>query len=110
MYPYVPPHVTRPKETKRIFLVHLPQKCYFAVRAARAGAHTPGCAAAADAACGAQVPKNLKLLAVPMFELFQNERYGPLIASVPACLSRFHINLTSADEQQQAKTNANAKK
>ena len=32
MYPYVPPHVTRPKECKRIFVVHLPEKCYFAVR------------------------------------------------------------------------------
>ena len=44
------------------------------------------------------MPKNLKLLAVPVFELFQNERYGPIIGAVPQCLSRFHINLQSSDD------------
>lgn len=32
LYPYVAPHITRPKESKRVFVVHLPEKCYFAVR------------------------------------------------------------------------------
>ncbi len=32
MYPYLPAHITRPKEVKKIFLVRLPEKCYLAVR------------------------------------------------------------------------------
>lgn len=27
MYPYVPPHVTKPKEQKKLFVVQLPEKC-----------------------------------------------------------------------------------
>eukprot|EP01126_Amoeba_proteus_P016565 TRINITY_DN1768_c0_g2_i6.p1 TRINITY_DN1768_c0_g2~~TRINITY_DN1768_c0_g2_i6.p1 ORF type:complete len:148 (-),score=25.11 TRINITY_DN1768_c0_g2_i6:50-493(-) len=65
MYPYMVPHVTRPKECKKIFLVQLPANCVFAV------------------------PKNLKLLAVPLFELYDNcSRYGPVISSLPQSLSR----------------------
>jgi hypothetical protein len=36
-------------------------------------------------------------------ELFQNERYGNIIGSVPQCLSRFHINLQSDDSGSDAK-------
>mmetsp|Transcript_25243 Transcript_25243/g.34784 ORF Transcript_25243/g.34784 Transcript_25243/m.34784 type:complete len:132 (-) Transcript_25243:305-700(-) len=67
-YPYLPPHITKPKECKKIYLVQLPEKCTFAV------------------------PKNFKLLAVPLFELYdKKERYGPSIASIPHLLSRFNI-------------------
>ena len=31
LYPYLPPHVTRPKECKKLFLAPLPEKCYFSV-------------------------------------------------------------------------------
>lgn len=31
LYPYVPPHITRPKECKKLFVSPLPEKCYFAV-------------------------------------------------------------------------------
>ncbi|CAL5433189.1 unnamed protein product [Camellia sinensis] len=48
MYPYCPPHITKPKECKKLFLVHLSKREYFAA------------------------PKNLKLLAVPLFELYDN--------------------------------------
>ncbi|KAL5981546.1 Pre-mRNA cleavage factor Im subunit 2 [Asimina triloba] len=48
LYPYCPPHITKPKECKKLFLVHLSEREYFAV------------------------PKNLKLLAVPLFELYDN--------------------------------------
>eukprot|EP00494_Astrolonche_serrata_P014941 UN15083 len=48
MYPYMPPHLTKPKEIRKQFLVPLPEKCVLAV------------------------PKNLKLLAVPLFELYDN--------------------------------------
>ena len=30
-FPYLPPHVTKPKEVKRIYVVALPDKCFFAV-------------------------------------------------------------------------------
>ena len=70
MYPYLPAHITKPKEEHKIFIAHLPEKCYFAV------------------------PKNLKLLAVPLFELYGNpDKYGAEIASIPHLLSRYRLNL-----------------
>jgi hypothetical protein len=30
-YPYTPPHITRPKEVKKVFVVQLPENCYFGV-------------------------------------------------------------------------------
>jgi hypothetical protein len=30
-YPYVPPHISRPKECKKVFVVPLPEKAMFAV-------------------------------------------------------------------------------
>ena len=36
------------------------------------------------------VPKNMKLLAVPLFELYDNtQRYGPQLSAIPHYLSRF---------------------
>lgn len=29
LYPYLPPHVTRPKEVKKLFVVPLPEKGFF---------------------------------------------------------------------------------
>ncbi|KAK9828531.1 hypothetical protein WJX72_000619 [[Myrmecia] bisecta] len=70
LYPYLPAHITKPKEVKKLFVVPLPERCYFAV------------------------PKNLKLIAVPLFELYNNaERYGPVISAVPHLVSRFKVNL-----------------
>ncbi|OUM66519.1 hypothetical protein PIROE2DRAFT_40720, partial [Piromyces sp. E2] len=67
MYPYIPAHITKPKEMKKIFLIHLPEKKTFSV------------------------PKNMKLLAVPLFELYDNSaRYGPQLAALPHLLSRFN--------------------
>ncbi|URD85014.1 Cleavage and polyadenylation specificity factor [Musa troglodytarum] len=72
MYPYCPPHITKPKECKKLFLVHLSEREYFAV------------------------PKNLKLLAVPLFELYDNvQRYGPVISTIPQQLSRFQFNMNT---------------
>jgi cleavage and polyadenylation specificity factor subunit 5 len=68
-YPYIPPHITKPKECRRQYLVYLPEKCTFAV------------------------PSNYKLLAVPLFELYDNPaRYGPIISVIPQVLSRFKFN------------------
>ncbi|KAF3947667.1 hypothetical protein CMV_026229 [Castanea mollissima] len=72
MYPYCPPHITKPKECKKLFIVHLSEREYFAV------------------------PKNLKLLAVPLFELYDNvQRYGPVISTIPQQLSRLSTSYFS---------------
>ncbi|THG00419.1 hypothetical protein TEA_019695 [Camellia sinensis var. sinensis] len=63
MYPYCPPHITKPKECKKLFLVHLSEREYFAV------------------------PKNLKLLAVPLFELYDNVQLAYAASSVPFAFS-----------------------
>ncbi|SPO32324.1 probable CF25 - polyadenylation factor [Ustilago trichophora] len=68
MYPYAPPHVTKPKECKKLFLVTIPPTKVLAV------------------------PKNMKLLAVPLFELYDNsQRYGPQLAAIPHLLSRYNF-------------------
>lgn len=72
-YPYNPPHITRPKEVKKLFMVQLPEATYFGV------------------------PKNYNLVAVPLFELYDNySRYGPVIASIPSMLSRLRLNTVAA--------------
>jgi len=69
LYPYLPPHITKPKECVKMFVIPLPEKCIFAV------------------------PRNYKLLAVPLFELYDNvKRYGPVVAAIPPLLSRLGIN------------------
>jgi hypothetical protein len=68
MYPYCPAHIERPKEIRRLYLVQLPEKCYLAV------------------------PKNYRLVAVPLFEIYDHmQRYGPVISAIPQLLSRFDI-------------------
>lgn len=65
-YPYIPPHITKPKEHSKLFLVQLPEKAYFAV------------------------PRNYKLVAAPLFELYDNSQgYGPIISSLPQAMGRF---------------------
>eukprot|EP01025_Chloroclados_australasicus_P045105 TRINITY_DN4919_c1_g1_i1.p1 TRINITY_DN4919_c1_g1~~TRINITY_DN4919_c1_g1_i1.p1 ORF type:complete len:274 (-),score=26.30 TRINITY_DN4919_c1_g1_i1:285-1016(-) len=72
MYPYCPPHITRPKEVKKVFVIPLPESCFFAI------------------------PKNLKLLAVPLFEIYDNvTRYGAIISAMPQMLSRLRINFVN---------------
>ncbi|GMT28683.1 hypothetical protein PFISCL1PPCAC_19980 [Pristionchus fissidentatus] len=67
-YPYIAAHITRPKEQTKLLLVQLPPKTLFAV------------------------PKNLKLVAAPLFELFDNSNaYGPVISSLPMALSRLNF-------------------
>ncbi|XP_067929107.1 cleavage and polyadenylation specificity factor subunit 5-like [Watersipora subatra] len=67
-YPYIPAHITKPKETRRMYVVQLPEKALFAV------------------------PRNYKLVAAPLFELYDNAAcFGPVIASLPQALSRFNI-------------------
>ncbi|KAL7422342.1 hypothetical protein Q5752_002988 [Cryptotrichosporon argae] len=65
-YPYVPAHITKPKERKKVFLV------------------TPR----ENQVIG--VPINMKLLGVPLHEYYDNtQRYGPQLSALPHMLSRF---------------------
>nr|ACO10835.1 Cleavage and polyadenylation specificity factor subunit 5 [Caligus rogercresseyi] len=67
-YPYIPPHITKPKEHRKLFFVQLPEKSYFAV------------------------PRNYKLVAAPLFELYDNSQgYGPIISSLPQAMGRFNF-------------------
>ncbi len=67
-YPYIPAHITKPKEHIRLYLVQLGEKAVFAV------------------------PRNYKLVAAPLFELYDNAQgYGPIISSLPQVLSRFNF-------------------
>ena len=65
MYPYLPAHISRPKEMKKLYLIQLPPHRVLSV------------------------PKNMKLLAIPLFELYDNtQRYGPQLSAIPHYLSR----------------------
>ncbi|KAJ3351992.1 hypothetical protein GGF32_004006 [Allomyces javanicus] len=70
LYPYLPAHITRPKENKKVFLVLLPpQRTLW-------------------------IPRNLKLMAVPLFEIYENSsRFGNQISAIPYLLSRFNFVL-----------------
>ncbi|CAO3693087.1 unnamed protein product [Rhizopus stolonifer] len=68
MYPYIPAHVTNPKEKKSLYIVHLPPNKVLSV------------------------PKNMKLLAVPLFELYDNSaRYGAQLSTIAHLLSRYEF-------------------
>ena len=51
--------------------------------------------------CNAEVlsvPKNMKLLAVPLFELYDNTaRYGPQLSAIPHLLSRYNFEYVDED-------------
>merc|ERR1711924_146150 len=72
-YPYIPSHCARAKECRKIYIVPLPAKAKFAV------------------------PKNRKLLAVPLFDvLVEQQQFGTTIASIPHLVSRFTFTLVDA--------------
>jgi cleavage and polyadenylation specificity factor subunit 5 len=66
LYPYVAPHVSKPRENVKVFLVALPPKCVFAV------------------------PPAYQLLAIPLFELHnaQDSAFPPDVLALPLWLSR----------------------
>ncbi|WVF67477.1 hypothetical protein IAT40_002233 [Kwoniella sp. CBS 6097] len=66
LYPYVPAHISQPKECKKFYLVELPPNKTFAV------------------------PVNMKLHAIPIYEFYDNAaRYGPQFAGIPYILSKY---------------------
>lgn len=51
------------------------------------------------------VPKNMKLLAVPLFELYDNTaRYGPQLSAIPHLLSRYNFEFVDENDQVVAAT------
>lgn len=51
------------------------------------------------------VPKNMKLLAVPLFELYDNTaRYGPQLSAIPHLLSRYNFEFVDENGQVVAVT------
>ena len=58
--------------------------------------------------CNAEVlsvPKNMKLLAVPLFELYDNTaRYGPQLSAIPHLLSRYNFEFVDEDGNVVAQT------
>ncbi|KPI39004.1 Pre-mRNA cleavage factor Im 25 kDa subunit 2 [Cyphellophora attinorum] len=80
LYPFLPAHVSRPKELKKLYLIHLPKKKLLSV------------------------PKNMKLLAVPLFELYDNApRYGPQLSAIPHYLSRYRFEFVAEDGTVEAR-------
>jgi cleavage and polyadenylation specificity factor subunit 5 len=68
IYPYIPPHVTRPKEEISLFQVVLPPRCVFALRAGES------------------------IAAIPMHEIFKSpDNFPSLIAAIPELMSRFTV-------------------
>ncbi|KAI4167743.1 MAG: hypothetical protein LQ346_009071, partial [Caloplaca aetnensis] len=81
MYPFLPAHVTRPKECKKLYFIQLPKSKVLSV------------------------PKNMKLLAVPLFELYDNTaRYGPQLSAIPHLLSRYRFEFVDDDGNVNAMT------
>lgn len=75
MYPFLPAHVSRPKELKKVYHIRLPKKKVLSV------------------------PKNMKLLAVPLFELYDNAaRYGQQLSSIPHILSRYNFEFVDEND------------
>lgn len=51
------------------------------------------------------VPKNMKLLAVPLFELYDNTaRYGPQLSAIPHLLSRYNFEFVDENGKTVAAT------
>lgn len=80
LYPFLPAHVSRPKELKKLYLIHLPPSKLLSV------------------------PKNMKLLAVPLFELYDNSpRYGPQLSAIPHYLSRYRFEFVNENGEVEAR-------
>uniref|UniRef100_A0ACD5XMZ9 Uncharacterized protein n=1 Tax=Avena sativa TaxID=4498 RepID=A0ACD5XMZ9_AVESA len=69
-FPYPPPNARAPKECIKLFVVRLPMSRQFVV------------------------PRNLKLLAVPLSQIHDNAQvYGRIISGVPNLLSKFTVDV-----------------
>ena len=68
IYPYLPVHITTPAERISVYLVELPDKCALACT------------------------KNTSIVAVPFYDLYNNnEVFGTIASSLPTLLSRYEF-------------------
>lgn len=98
MYPFLPGHVTRPKECKKLYFIRLPKKSEFYpnpdVFPINIAYILPNSFIEV-----LSVPKNMKLLAVPLFELYDNTaRYGPQLSAIPHLLSRYNFEMVDEND------------
>lgn len=111
MYPFLPGHVTRPKECKKLYFIQLPKKS----APSPLLLHFPlilglfwVCVIVANMESWLEVlsvPKNMKLLAVPLFELYDNTgRYGPQLSAIPHLLSRYNFEFVDENDNVVAAT------
>ena len=100
MYPFLPAHVTRPKECKKLYFIQLPKSStYGIIRRVRERQLLR------ESIEVLSVPKNMKLLAVPLFELYDNTaRYGPQLSAIPHLLSRYNFEFVDEDGNVSAQT------
>jgi cleavage and polyadenylation specificity factor subunit 5 len=118
MYPFLPAHVTRPKECKKLYLIQLPKSSmdipfsflfltsllidFFSFRSPPFPSRdqiVPYLNQILKITTEVlSVPKNMKLLAVPLFELYDNTaRYGPQLSAIPHLLSRYNFEFVDED-------------
>jgi cleavage and polyadenylation specificity factor subunit 5 len=98
MYPFIPAHVTRPKECKKLYFIQLP-------RSSMLEQHLHSLDSVNFSLEVLSVPKNMKLLAVPLFELYDNTaRYGPQLSAIPHLLSRYNFEFIDENGQVAAVT------
>jgi len=68
VYPYLPSHITKPKELKKFILIQMPSTQVLSV------------------------PKNRKLIAVPLYDLYENSsKFGPILPQLCLLISKFHF-------------------
>jgi cleavage and polyadenylation specificity factor subunit 5 len=98
MYPFIPAHVTRPKECKKLYFIQLP-------RSSKLEQYPDSLHSVNIKLEVLSVPKNMKLLAVPLFELYDNTaRYGPQLSAIPHLLSRYNFEFIDENGQVAAVT------
>lgn len=104
MYPFLPGHVTRPKECKKLYFIQLPKKSKFRMHLFKAF-FLVLVSILMRIAEVLSVPKNMKLLAVPLFELYDNTaRYGPQLSAIPHLLSRYNFEFVDENDNVVAMT------
>lgn len=68
-YPFVPAHITKPKECKKLFLVQMPERSMWCILSSVECISNDFSHRFTEVLA---VPKNMKLLAIPLFELYDN--------------------------------------
>lgn len=106
MYPFVPAHVTRPKECKKFYFIQLPKSSKFHQWSSLWSLlQTLTFTSFSSQIEVLSVPKNMKLLAVPLFELYDNTaRYGPQLSAIPHILSRYNFEFVDENGEVVAAT------